>query len=272
MIFIAPLLVFLVAVFGLPMLFVLVTAFVAEGSHVPTLAFFARFFANEIYLRVLANTLSISGIATALTLAAGYPVAYFLSRQAPARRMFLSLLLLLPFYTSVLVKSFAFSVILGHNGVVNGTLRRILGPEFSLALLHNSTGVMIGIVHDMLPFMVFPILVSLLAQDQRLPRAAEIMGAGRMRIFWRITFPLSLPGVFAGVLLVVVRSMGQYAVPSLLGGRQDMMMANLIRFHIEDVLDWNMAAAISVVLMVLSGIFLLLLGRAQAPDAQAARL
>jgi len=270
MIFIAPLVAFLIAVFGVPMLFVLVTAFVADGTTTPTLEFFVRFFSNEIYLRVLWNTLWIAGLATALTLIAAYPVAYFLSRQPPSRRMLLSLLLLLPFYTSILVKSFAFSVILGHGGVINEALRWIFGPDVSIALLHNSTGVMIGIVHDMLPFMVFPILVSLLAQDERLVRAAEIMGAGRMRIFWRITFPLTLPGVFAGTLLVVVRSMGQYAVPSLLGGRQDMMMANLIRFHIEDVLDWSMAAAISVVLIAISGVFLALLARVQTPAVRTA--
>ena len=270
MIFVAPLLLFLIAVFGLPMVFVLATSFVQEGTGQLTLEFFVRFFSNEIYLRVLMTTLSISAGATLLTLLAGYPVAYFLARQSPRRRLQLMLLLLLPFYTSVLVKSFAFSVILGYGGVVNQSLRQMFGSEFSLPLLHNTAGVMIGVVHDMLPFMVFPIMVSLLAQDDRLLKAAEIMGAGRTRIFWQIIFPLSLPGVFAGVLLVVVRSMGQYAVPALLGGRQDMMMANLIRFHIADVLDWNMAAAISVILIALSGVFLLLLARVRAIDGSAA--
>lgn len=266
MYFALPLLLFLVAVFALPMLFILAYAFLLDGTGAITLAYFVRFFSGEIYLRVLSTTLAISLVATMMTLVVGYTLAYFIARQPPRMRMWLLLILLLPFYTSVLVKSFAFSVILGHGGVVNDAVRLLFGPSFSVDLLHNTGGVMIGIVHDMLPFMAFPIIVNLIAQDRRLRQAAEIMGASRMRIFWRVTFPLSLPSVLAGVVLVVVRCFGQYAVPALLGGRQDMMMANLIRFHVEDVLDWNMAAAISVVLMAISALFLLLLLRGNRND------
>ena len=112
-----------------------------------------------------------------------------------------------------------------------------------------------------LPYMVFPILTSLLAQDQALHKAAEIMGAGRMRIFWRVTFPLSMPGVLAGVLLVTILTVGQFIIPALLGGRTDMMMANLVDFHISEAFNWNMASAISIVLLVLSCVFILGLAR-----------
>jgi ABC-type spermidine/putrescine transport system permease subunit I len=108
---------------------------------------------------------------------------------------------------------------------------------------------------------VFPILVNLLGQNPALHKAAEIMGASRARIFWQVTFPLSLPGVFAGLLLVIVRVMGQFVTPSLLGGRHDMMMANLVSFHVNEVLDWNMASVISIVLFFMSAAFLVALAR-----------
>jgi len=261
LIFALPLLLFLLAVFALPVAFILVYAFLQDGTGPLTLAYIERFFVNPIYLRVLSTTLGIGLVATTITLVIGYMLAYFIARQPARLRMWLLLVLLLPFYTSVLVKSFAFSVTLGYGGVVNETLRLFFGPDFALSLLHNTTGVMIGVVNEMLPFMAFPIVVNLLGQDARLRQAAQIMGASHLRIFWQVTFPLSLPAVMAGVVLVVVRCLGQYAVPALLGGRQDMMMSNLVRFHVESVLDWNMAAAISVVLMSISAVFLVLLSR-----------
>jgi putative spermidine/putrescine transport system permease protein/mannopine transport system permease protein len=267
--FILPLLVFMIAVFFAPMLLIVGTSLVSGETGAFTLEYYQRFFTGGLYLRVLYNSLEIAVVSTILTLAIGYPLAYFLAKQTPRMRVYLSMLLLLPFYTSILVKSFAFQIILGREGIVNWIGTSIFGPVAQLALLYNRTGVYFGIVHDMLPFLVFPIVVSLLAQDPALYRAAELMGAGRTRIFWRITFPLSMPGVLAGVFLVVVRAMGQYAVPQLLGGRQDMMMANLVGFHINEILDWNMASAISMVLLAVSAVFLFALGRVRAGDTLA---
>lgn len=261
MLFILPFLIFLIIIFFVPMLMIVVTSLMTHEMTAFSLEFYQKFFSGELYLRVLYNSLEISLVATAITLALGYPLAYYLAKQSPRKRVYLSMLLLLPFYTSILVKSFAFQVILGREGMVNWLVTTVLGPAARLGLLHNRTGVMFGVVHDMLPFMVFPIVVALLAQDASLHRAATLMGAGRMRIFWQITFPLSLSGVLAGALLVVVRALGQYAVPQLLGGRQDMMMANLVGFHINDILDWNMASAISMVLLAVSAVFLIALGR-----------
>jgi mannopine transport system permease protein len=128
-------------------------------------------------------------------------------------------------------------------------------------MLFNRPGVIIGLTHYLIPFMVFPILASLLAQDPTLRKAAEVMGAGPWRIFRRVTFPLSLPGVVAGTLLCVILSMGMFITPALLGGRKDMMMANLVDFHVKETLDWNMASAIAIVLLLLSAVFILMLAR-----------
>ncbi len=239
----------------------LTTVYFSVGGMELTAEYFLKIFQGKLYQAVLWTTVEISVVSALLTLVVGYPIAYHLSKQPPRRRLFLSMLLLLPFYTSILVKSFAFTVVLGHSGVINDGLRALFGEGAVVQLLYNRLGVYIGLVHNLLPYMVFPILTNLLSQDPNLPRAAELMGASRSRIFWKVTFPLSLPGVAAGVLLATVLSLGQYITPALLGGRQDMMMANLVHFQIAQALDWNMASAISVVLLSLAGLIILLLSR-----------
>ncbi len=265
MLFLLPFLVFMLAIFFVPVAYVVWDSFVSRAGHF-TFDFYGHFFTNPLYVGTLVRTIEISVVATFLTVIFAYPVAYYLAKQPFKKRMYLSTLLLLPFYTSILVKSFAFQIILGFHGVINDTLRLILGDWAVLSLINNRVGVYIGIMHDMLPFLVFPILVSLLSQNPSLPRAAAIMGASRTRIFWKVIFPLSLPGVYAGVLLVMVRVMGQYAVPALLGGPRDAMMANIVVMQVNDVLDWNMAAVISMVLLLVSGIFLVMLTRVRNQD------
>ncbi|MEO1537927.1 MAG: ABC transporter permease [Pseudomonadota bacterium] len=261
MFFIAPFLVFMAIIFFIPLALIFVTSVVPEDGGATTFEFFQTFFTGGLYLRVLTTTIEISLIGAAFTLIFAYPIAYYLALQPARKRMYLSLLVLLPFYTSILVKSFAFTIILGFQGVVNWFLRIFMGPEFAVQLLYNRIGVMIGIVHDMLPFIVFPILINLLAQNPALHKAAEIMGASRMRIFWQVTLPLSIPAIMTGLLLVIVRVMGQFVTPALLGGRQDLMLANLVSFHISEVLDWNMAAVISIILFCISSLFLFILSR-----------
>ena len=258
MVFVGPFLAFMVAVFLLPLAFIFFTSFVGEEF---TFKYYYEVVSGRLYLLVLRNTLEITVTSALATLLVSYPVAYHLSKQPPKRRFWLAMFVLLPFYTSILVKSFAFTVILGHNGIVNSILRNLFGPEAGVSLLFNRTGVIIGLTHFLIPFMVFPILASLLAQNPGLEKAAEIMGAGPWRIFWRVTFPLSTPGVLAGVLLCMILSMGTFVTPALLGGRRDMMIANLVDFHIHDSLDWNTASAIAVVLLLMSGFFILVLAR-----------
>ena len=124
-----------------------------------------------------------------------------------------------------------------------------LGWPWPGKLLFNRVGVIVGMSHFLVPFMVFPILTNLLNQPRELALASAILGAGKWRIFWRVTLPLSLPGVIAGVLLVMILSLGFYVVPALLGGRQDMMLANLVDFYAREIIEWPMAAALSVLLM-----------------------
>lgn len=259
--FILPFVAILAIVFIVPLGFIVSTSVTNADTGLLTLEYYTRFLENPVYTKVLWNTIEISLASTAVTLLIGYPLAYYLAKLSPINRIYASLFLLLPFYTSVLVKSFGFAVILGRNGFLNTIIAAVFGEGAQLELLYNRIGVVLGMVHDMLPFLVFPLLVSFLAQNPALHRAAEVMGASRTRIFWTIIFPLSLPGAVAGTFLVVMRCLGQYAVPQILGGRQDMMMSNLIHFHLHHVLDFNMAAVIAIVLLGLAAVLLFALSR-----------
>ena len=222
---------------------------------------FAELIDSRLFWLVLQNTFAISVQSMLASLLLAYPIAYHLSRVTPRRRAAYMILVLLPFWTSILVKSFAFTVILGDHGIVNNILRALFGDSATVPLLFNRTGVVIGSVHWLLPFMVFPILVNLLAQGSDLHYAARVMGAGRTRIFLKITLPLSIPGVLAGCVITLVLSLGSFVTPALLGGRRDLMMASLVDFYTRVSLDWAIAAAIAVLLLAITGGLILLLTR-----------
>ena len=247
------------AVFVGPLLYVFYTSLV--GDHGFTLSYYGEILSRQFYLNVFVNTIDISVSATICTLFAAYPIAYHLSKRSARQRALLAILVLLPFWTSILVKSFAFMVFLGHAGVVNNALAN-LGFE-RIPMLFNRVGVMIGLVHFLIPFMVFAILPNLLAQPKELRIVADIMGAGPVRIFFRITLPLSTPGIVAGSFLCFSLSLGSFIIPALLGGRRDMMIGNLIDFHIHESLNWNVACALAVALSLIAALVALMLGRFQ---------
>lgn len=246
----------LAALFIVPLALVFFTS-VNDGAF--TARGYESIASGVLFHRVITNTIVITIEATAASLLIGYAIALHLSRQSPGRRKIYLMLVMLPFWTSILVKSFAFQVLLGDAGLINSVLQALFGPSAATPLVFNRIGVMIGMINYLLPFMVLPIMSSLLAQDLALAQAAEIMGASRMLIFWRITLPLSLPGVISGCLMSAVLSLGMFATPALLGGRQDMMISNLVDFFTRQTLDWTQASAISVLLIAMAGALSLLL-------------
>jgi putative spermidine/putrescine transport system permease protein len=266
-----PVCTLLAAFFAWPLALVGWNSFYDAASGAVTLQAYSSLSTSTLFYRVLANTLQISSLATSVSLVLGYVIALHLARMDARRRAPYMVMVMLPFWTSILVKSFAFTVVLGDQGLVNQFLgwlaARIWDGTLHLDMLFNRAGVIIGMTNYLLPFMVFPIMASLLAQNESLPRVAEIMGAGPVRIFLRITLPLSLPGVLAGVLMNMTLAMGMYITPALLGGRRDMMMANLVDFYTRQTLDWNLASAIAIVLLALSGPFIAALMRVQRNEA-----
>ena len=222
---------------------------------------------SVLFLRVLANTMEISLLATAASVLLGYVIALHLARLQTRKRTLYLAMVMLPFWTSILVKSYSFTIILGDHGLLNQVLVAVLGPGARMHLLYNRVGVVIGMSNYLLPFVVFPVLASLLAQNRGLHSVAQVMGAGPLRIFLSITFPLSLPGVVASCLMCMTLSMGMYITPALLGGRRDMMLANLVDFYTRQTLDWERASAIAMALLLLSALLIAWLMRLRRDEA-----
>lgn len=249
--FVVPALLFTLLVFAFPLLGV-VSQSMHDAAGAFTLSAYVTLFHSELFYRVAWNTLCICIATTLITLVLAYPLAYYLAGLPARRRSLVLILVLVPFWTSILVKSFAFTVLLGQGGVLNQLLGMLGVP--TLKLVFNRIGVIVGMSHFLIPFMVFPILSSLLARPPELTRAARIMGASNTRIFFRIVLPLSIPGVAAGTLIVLILSLGFFIVPALLGGRKDMMLGNLIDFYTRQILNSQMASAISVLLLVFAAL------------------
>lgn len=247
-VFVLPAALLSLAIAAVPLLFILYTSL---GGTALSPEAFESLLSSNLFLRSLYTTVEISVSASVISLLLGYAVALHLSRQSPRRRAVYMVLVLLPFWTSILVKSYAFTVILGREGVINSLLSWAFGTQVALPMILNRFGVMVGMTNYLTPFIVFPVLASLLAIDPALYRAADIMSARPMRVFFTITLPLSLPGVVAGVSSVMVMSLGFFVIPALLGGRRDVMLANLVDFYTRETLDWNMAAAIGVLLLAM---------------------
>jgi ABC-type spermidine/putrescine transport system permease subunit I len=211
---------------------------------------YQRLLDDPLVRKSLTNTFWISSVSTLVTLVLGYAVAYVIWRQGPLLRVILFALVLLPFWTGVLVKNFAWAVLLQDNGLVNGLLQTAGLTDGPVQLLHTRLAVVVGMSHYLLPFAIFPIFASLSAQDDRIEQAARSLGAGGVQVFRRVILPLSLPGVSAAGLLVFIICTGFFVTPVVLGGPADMMVANQIDFYARKLTDFRAASALAVVLTV----------------------
>jgi putative spermidine/putrescine transport system permease protein len=220
----------------------------------PSLTFehYIKFFETAVYFKVLLITFKISFMVTAVALILGYPVAFFLCRAPDKSRNYYMIMVLIPFWTSLLVRNYAWMVFLGREGVMNRILLLIGVIDAPLKLLHTTFAVIVGMVHMMLPFMILSLLSVMKGIDMRLLRAASSLGANLFQSFVKVYFPLSLPGVAAGSLLVFIFSLGFFITPALLGGREDMMISMLIEVQVSDLLNWGFASTLSVILLVMT--------------------
>jgi putative spermidine/putrescine transport system permease protein len=203
------------------------------------------------YIRVFSQTIQLAAGVTATTLLLGYPLAYFLSSISASRANLLMILVLIPFWTSILVRSYAWMVLLGREGPVNGVITGLGLSDVPLQLLHTRMAVYIGMIHILLPFMILPLYSVMRGIDRNLMRAAENLGAAPLRVFRHVFLPLSLPGVAAGCLLVFILSLGFYITPALLGGQRDVTIAMLIDQQVGQ-LRWGVGSALGLVLLVIA--------------------
>jgi putative spermidine/putrescine transport system permease protein len=245
---IAPLIVLLLAFLVYPVGKLLSLSFVGRDGF--SLAAYQQLFASSLYLNVLWITLKISLATTALSVLLGYPVAYLISTAGPKAKSWLIFLVLLSFWTSCLVRAFAWVVILGRNGAINQFLLAIGVIDRPANLIYSLGAVLVGMVHAMLPLAVMTMLSVMENIDRNLPRAASTLGARPGSAFWTVYFPLSMPGVAAAAIMVFVTSIGFFIVPSLLGGRFETMITQLIIDQVQQTLNWGLAGAISVLLLV----------------------
>jgi putative spermidine/putrescine transport system permease protein len=214
-------------------------------------------FPMNAYIRVFGITLQIAIIVTLCTLLLGYPVAYGLSSISASRANLLMILVLIPFWTSILVRSYAWMVLLGQEGIINEALIAAGVLDGPVQLLNTRLAVYLGMIHILLPFMILPLYAVMRGIDRNLLRAAGNLGAPPSAIFRRIFLPLSLPGVAAGCLLVFILSLGFYITPALLGGQRDVMVSMLIQQQISQ-LKWGFGAALALILLILAlGIYAL---------------
>lgn len=256
-------LLFLGLLFLLPVLRLLMLS--VEGG---TLQHFHKAITGELYVTVFVETFRIAAIVTVISLLLAYPVAYVLSTASPRWVLVGLVFLMLPFWTSILVRTYAWMILLGRNGVINQALLAAGLTDKPVALIYNTTGVIIGMVHVLLPYMVFPIYSAMLRVDRDLLRAAEGLGASGWSVFRRVFLPLTLPGIVAGTALVFILSLGFYITPALLGGGKVVMIAVLIEQQVRQFLEWGFAAALSILLLVsavLVYVGLSRLGRGAAP-------
>lgn len=228
-----------------------------------TLENYRRLAHDSVFLAVSWTTLRTALVVTFGTLLLGYPVALALSRLRHAVAVILLAIVLLPFWTSVLVRSYAWMVLLGRRGLINELLLSSGIIDAPLRLLNTPLAVHVAMIHILLPYMILPIASVLRQIDNALPRAAAGLGASPLNVFVEVILPLSVPGVAAGTLLVFVLSLGFYITPALVGGPRDLMLSMLIAQQV-DLLNWAYAACLSVALLVMTLLLILIFQRLPA--------
>lgn len=206
-------------------------------------------------------TFRIAAVTTIACLLLGYVLAYTIANFATRLRPLMLGLVLLPFWVSVLIRSFAWIVLLGRSGLVNDALLETGLISSPIRFMHNELGVLIAMVHVMLPFAVLPMLTNMRGIPDSYMKAARGLGASEWRAFREVYFPQTLPGVFSGGLLVFVLSLGFYITPALLGGGRVMMTSEYITYQIQEFLNWGLGSALSVALLVATALVLLIAGR-----------
>lgn len=211
---------------------------------------FAWLLDDKIYFLSYLNSLKIAFISTLLTLLIGYPMAYGLAKSPQRWRTILLMLVILPFWTSFLIRVYAWIGILKPEGLLNMGLMGLGLIDTPLAIINTPTAVYIGIVYSYLPFLVLPLYATLEKLDQTLIEAALDLGCSPIKAFWQVTFPLSLPGVVAGCFLVFIPAMGEFVIPDLLGGSDTIMIGKMLWSEFFGNRDWPVASAVAVVLLL----------------------
>jgi len=253
----APVLAFLTAILFYPLALMVERSFTDPA---PGVGNYVRIVDVPVYLRIFWTTFQVSGIVTLVCLLLGYPIAYAAANRGPAMRLFLLAAVMMPFWTSLLVRTYAWIVILGAEGPIALAWRAWLGEE-PPQMLYTRFSAVIGMVYVMLPYMVLSLFAVMSEIDPNYHRAARSLGAGPFRAFRHVYLPQSMAGVTGGVLLVFIVSTGFFVTPSLLGGRKEVFIAELIQVNLQEIIDWGFSSALAVALLVFTMLLLFLYDR-----------
>jgi ABC-type spermidine/putrescine transport system permease subunit I len=244
-----PILLVLICLFVVPLAEILIRGFYGDGF---TLKYYRQIFETPAYFTVIGLTFKMVTVVTAVCLVLGYPLAYVMIRLPERTAKIVRVLIVVPLLTSVIVRTYAWMILLGTNGIINQGLQGLGLVDQPVKLLYNFTGVIIGMVYVMLPFMVLTLESVMRNIDQSVLRASYNLGASQFQTFRRVFLPLSLPGVAGGSILVFIMSLGYYITPALLGGPRDMVFAMLIARQVEYSMNWSFASSLATLLLVIT--------------------
>lgn len=234
----------LLAFFVAPMVYILVDTMKVDG-----LKYFHKFFMDDMYLGILKTTIEVSLKVTVISLLLGYPTAYFMARTKSKMKNILMIIIIFPFLVSAVVRSYGWMVILGGKGLLNQLLLATGLIQKPLEILNTSTAVIIGLVHLLIPYMILAITSVIQGIDQNIEYAAYSLSANPIQTFFRVTLPLSAPGIISGCILVFTMSMTSYVTPKLLGGTKFRMMSTMVFQEVNINFNWGLASAISYILL-----------------------
>lgn len=213
---------------------------------------YAEFISSSVYSKVFYNTLKISFFSTLICLIVGYPVSFLLASVSPKIRGLMIIFVVIPFWISLVVRNYAWIVLLGRNGLINSVLLKLGLISAPLKMMYNSFGMYVGMVHILLPYMIFPLFAVMSGINWDLIRASRSLGANTFQTFIRVYFPLSMKGISSGCLIVFILAIGFFITPALLGGLKEIMISNVIESQINTLLNWGFGSALAFILLVIS--------------------
>jgi putative spermidine/putrescine transport system permease protein len=260
---IGPILIFLAVAYVVPFLGVVNWSFTLPQPGVQN---YANAVTDPLVISVFIRTFRICLFVTIFAVIAAYLIALIWVRGTPTQRLLAELCILIPFWISVLTRAFGWVALLSNRGLINTWLTQLGVISEPLTLVRNEFGVVLGMVHYLVPFAVFPIASSMRSLDERVLLAARGMGASRTRTFWQVFLPMTGPGILGAAIMVFVFALGFFITPAILGGGRSVMAAELIYLRIFQSPDWGLGAAISVLMMVIVGLLLALLMRYARPN------
>ncbi len=249
----------------IPLVLVLYYSFLSTDGASLTIENYKRFF-DPIYVQVFLRSVNLSLVATFICLLLGYPMAWIIANMEPEKRNFWVLLFVVPMWMNFLLRTYAWMTILENTGLINTLLIKLGLP--SLNLIYNSQAVVLGMVYNFLPFMVFPIYSVMVKIDKKLLEAAEDLGADKFNVFRKVVFPLSLPGVVSGAIMTFMPAVSTFAISRLLGGGKVTLIGNLVEQQFLLVNDWYFGSALSIIMMSFILIFVYILRKVEKDDEE----